>query len=116
MNKIDQLKQLRLQEEARLLETDLVEEFARPILDGLVRWSNKNIFQDRGGELSLEIPLGAPNAGVTYKSIEPLKPVMMIYLSMITDIYRDAFAFPLICRRLVAETSTLTVIVNKDVA
>lgn len=115
MNKIDQLKQLRLQEESILLDPDLVEEFARPVLDGLVEWSNKNIFSKHGGELSLEIPLGPPNAGVGYKSIEPLKPVMKIFRSMITDIYCDALTFPLICRRLVEETTTLADFHDHDI-
>lgn len=114
MNKIDQLKQLRLQEETNLLDADLVEEFARPVLEGLVDWSNKNIFSKHGGELSLEIPLGPPNAGVWYQSIEPLKPVVKIFRSMITDIYRDALTFPLICRRLVDETAILADLHDHD--
>lgn len=108
MNKIDQLKQLRLEEESRLIDADFVEQSARTVLDGLVNWSNRHVFSKLGGELSIEIPLGAPNAGVKYASIDPPKPVVVIYLSMITDIYRDALAFPLISRRLVDETDTLT--------
>jgi hypothetical protein len=107
MNNIDQLKLLQLQEESRLIDAELVEEFARPVLDGLVGWTNEHIFSKLGGELSLELPLGPPNAGVGYKSNDPRRPAIMIRLSMITDIYRDALAYPLICRRLAEETDIL---------
>ncbi|WP_371765527.1 hypothetical protein [Massilia sp.] len=108
MNKIDQLKQLRLEEESRLIDAEFVEQCARVVLTDLVSWSNRHVFSKLGGELSIEIPLGAPNAGVKYASIDPPKPVVVIYLSMITDIYRDALTFPSISQRLVGETDTLT--------
>lgn len=107
MNKLDELKLLRLQEELKYVNAELVEQFARVVLDGLVKWSNTHIFSKLGGELTIEIPLGPPNAGVGYKSLEPLRPHMVIYLAMITDIYRDALTFPVVCRRLVDETETL---------
>lgn len=107
MNKLDELKLLRLQEELKYVDAELVEQFARVVLDGLVKWSNTHIFSKFGGELTIEIPLGPPNAGVGYKSLEPLRPHMVIYLAMITDIYRDALTFPVVCRRLVDETETL---------
>lgn len=107
MNKLDELKLLRLQEELKYVNAELVEQFARVILDGLVKWSNTHIFSELGGELTIEIPLGPPNAGVGYKSLEPLRPHMVINLAMITDIYRDALTFPTVCKRLVDETATL---------
>ncbi|WP_201446490.1 hypothetical protein [Burkholderia gladioli] len=107
MNEIDALKQLRLQEEVRYVHVDHVEDWSRIVLDGLVRWSNATIFSTIGGELSIDLPLGPPNAGVGYLSHDPLRPQMMIRQSMVTDIYRDAFAFPLISRRIASETNTL---------
>lgn len=107
MNGVDAVKQLRLQEELRYIHADHVEDWGRVVLDGLVRWSNTTIFSPLGGELSIDLPLGAPNAGVGYLSHDPLRPKMMIRQSMVTDIYRDAFAFPLISRRIASETNTL---------
>jgi len=107
MNELDAVKQLRLQEELRYVDADQVERWSRLVLDGLVRWSNFNIFSALGGELSIDLPLGPPNAGVGYVSYEPLRPKMMIRQTMVTDIYRDAFTFPLICRLIVSETNTL---------
>lgn len=107
MNEVDAVKQLRLQEELRYVDAEQVERWSRLVLDGLVRWSNLNIFSALGGELSIDLPLGPPNAGIAYVSYEPLRPKMMIRQTMVTDIYRDAFTFPLICRRIVTETRTL---------
>lgn len=107
MNKLDELKLLRLQEELKYVDTELVEQLASTILDGLVVWSNTHIFSKLNGELTIEIPLGPPNAGVGYKSYEPPRPHMVIYLAMITDIYRDALTYPVVCKRLAEETDTL---------
>jgi hypothetical protein len=107
VNEIDPVKQLKLQEELRYIETEEVERWSRLVLDDLVGWSNHHIFSPRGGALTLDIPLGPPNAGVKYISLEPLRPEVMIRSSMVTDIYRDAFSFPLICRRFVTDTENL---------
>lgn len=107
MNEVDEVKQLRLQEELRYVDVEQVERWSRVVLDRLVRWSNQEIFSALGGEVSIELPLGPPNAGVSYVSYEPLRMKMMIRMSMVTDIYRDAFTFPLISRRVVSQTDSL---------
>lgn len=107
MNKLDDLKQLRLQEELKYVDADLVEDFAKIVLDGVASWSNNVIFSKQGGELSIEFPLGPPNAGVLLKSLEPLKPTVIIRQSMLTDIYRDALTYPLLCRKIADETGSV---------
>jgi len=107
MNEVDAVKQLRLLDERKYVDEYQVEQWSRLVLDGLVSWSNRNIFSSLGGELAIELPVGAPNAGVYYDSLEPLRPKMMIRQSMLTDIYRDAFTFPLICRRIISDTNTV---------
>lgn len=107
MNQTDDLKLLRLQEEKRYINTDFIEELARRLIDELVRWANKEIFAPRGGELTFDITLGPPNAGVAVRSDRPFHPRMEFRSSLISDIYADAFTFPIICRRIAQETETL---------
>lgn len=107
MNRIDQLKKLRLDEESHAIDADFVYECAKPILDALVIWSNQNVFSKIGGELTLELLWGAPNAGVNYKSFTPLMPVIVIYRSLLTEIYMDARIFPIVSRLLVDGTDML---------
>ena len=52
--------------------------------------------------------LGSPNAGVSVHPSRPLHPRMEFRTSLISDIYADAFTFPIICRRLAMETDTLS--------
>ena len=107
MNRIDQLKKLQLEEESHAIDFDFVRECAESILDELIIWSNQNVFSNIGGELTFELKLGAPNAGVTYKSFTPLRPVIVIYHSLLTEIYMDARVFPIISKRLVAGSDML---------
>lgn len=107
MNPIDDLKLLRLQEEKRFINNEFIEELAQQLIGGLVEWANKNIFVPRGGQLSFDMTLGPPNAGVSISPSRPLYPRMEFRTSLISDIYADAFAFPIICRRIAVETDTL---------
>ncbi|PVX35015.1 hypothetical protein [Janthinobacterium sp. 78] len=107
MNEIDDLKQLRLQEEKRFINNEFIEALAKQLIDGLVKWSNEEIFEPRGGELSFEMTLGPPNAGVSISPSRPLFPRMEFRTSLISDIYADAFSFPIVCRRIGMETDTL---------
>eukprot|EP01034_Spumella_vulgaris_P033250 gene33250-41028_t len=107
MNRIDQLKKLRLEEELHAIDADFVYECATSILDSLVIWSNQTIFSKIGGELNLELKWGAPNAGIEYKSLTPLKPVIVIYRSLLTEIYMDARAFSILSRHLLEGTDLL---------
>ena len=107
MNSIDDLKQLRLQEEKRFINNEFIEELAQQLIGRLVEWANKKIFEPRGGQLSFEMTLGPPNAGVSVSASRPLYPRMEFRTSLISDIYADAFSFPIVCRRLATETNTL---------
>ncbi|EJE48778.1 hypothetical protein PMI14_06779 [Acidovorax sp. CF316] len=107
MNPIDDAKRLRLQEEKKFIHKEFIEELARQLIDGLMGWANEKIFEPRGGRLSFDITLGPSNAGVTISPARPLHPRMEFRSSLISDIYADAFTFPIICRRLAKETETL---------
>jgi len=107
MNQIDDLKLLRLQEEKKFISTDFIEELARQLIGELVQWANGEIFAPRGGELAFGITLGPPNAGVAISPKRPFHPRMEFRLSLIEDIYADAFTFPIVSRRLSEETETL---------
>lgn len=107
MNQTDDLKLLRLQEEKRYINSDFIEELARQLIDELVRWANIQIFVPRGGELTFDITLGPPNAGVAVHPDRPFHPRMEFRSSLISDIYADSFTFPIVCRRIAQETETL---------
>ena len=107
MNQTDDLKLLRLQEEKRYINSDFIEELARQLIDELVRWANMQIFVPRGGELTFDITLGPPNAGVAVHPDRPFHPRMEFRSSLISDIYADSFTFPIVCRRIAQETETL---------
>lgn len=107
MNHIDDLKLLRLQEEKKYINSDFIEELARQLIDGLVRWANKEIFTPLDGKLTFDITLGPPNAGVAIRSDRPVHPRMEFRSSLISDIYADSFSFPIVCRRLTQEMETL---------
>ncbi|MDO8031906.1 hypothetical protein O3297_00630 [Janthinobacterium sp. SUN128] len=107
MNEIDDLKQLRLQEEKRFINNEFIEALAQQLIDSLVKWSNEEIFEPKGGKLSFEMTLGPPNAGVAISPSRPLFPRVEFRTSLISEIYADAFSFPLVCRRIGMETDTL---------
>ena len=107
MNNKDSLKELRLQEEVKFVNQEWIEFLAKLILDEHTELVNKNIFGPLGGELKYSITLGSPNAGIAHGAAEPYSPRMQIRLKLIEEIYRDAFAFPIISNRLGAETDTL---------
>lgn len=111
MNKrTDELKKLRIDVETEYLNFEFIELLAKLVTHDLVTWANKNIYHGLGGELSLEFPLGAPNALalVTGDVNTPYKHVIKITTSMLLEIYRDAFVFPLISKRIALETQTIS--------
>lgn len=114
MNNTDDLKCLRLQEEKRFINSDFIEELARTLIGQLVKWANKEIFAPRGGELTFDITLGPPNAGVTVRSDRPFHPRMEFRSSLISDIYADAFTLPVISRRISQETEALKAFNEKE--
>lgn len=107
MNQTDDLKLLRLQEEKKYINADFIEGLARELIEELVEWSNDEIFAPLGGELTFDITLGPPNAGVRLSRDRPFHPHMEFRSSLVSDIYADAFSFPILCRRLTQETDTL---------
>ncbi len=108
MNELDQLKLLRLQQEKQYINTEMIEALARELLDELVQWTNNEVFTPRGGELQLDFTLGAPNAGVYVPAASPFHPRMEFRTSLISDIYADAFTFPIVCHRISTETDSLS--------
>ncbi len=106
--RIDGLKALRIEHETQFINQELVEELASAVIQDLVAWSNEAIYNPLGGEISFKMPaVGPPNArAVTYLN-EPYKPTIEIRLSMFLEIYRDAFTFPLISKRIERETSNI---------
>lgn len=106
MSQTDDLKLLRLQEEKNYINNDFIEELARQLIDELVQCVNKEIFRPFGGELTFDITLGPPNAGVSIHPDRPNNACMEFRSSLISDIYADAFSFPIICHRLAEETET----------
>ncbi len=107
-NRKDDIKSFRLQQENDYISIELIEEMAKKITDDLVEWANTNIFRALGGTLSLKIPtLGPPNArAITYWE-RPYSPVIEIRLSMFQEIYKDAFAFTLISKKMETETNNI---------
>lgn len=105
----DELKALRIEQENQFIDINFVDELAGKVTAELLAWANENIFTPLGGELSLVVPaLGTPNArAITYLD-KPYRPSIEIRLSMFQEIYRDAFTFPLISRRIETETSTIS--------
>jgi hypothetical protein len=108
MNETDDLKLLRLQEEKKHINANLIEGLARRLIDELVHWANDEIFAPLGGELTFDITQGPANAGVRLSRDRPFHPHMEFRALLISDIYADAFSFPIVCRRLAEETETLT--------
>lgn len=76
MNQTDELKRLRLQEEKKYINTDFIEDFARRLIRELVGWANVEIFAQQGGELTFDITLGPPKAGVDVNPNQPFHPRM----------------------------------------
>lgn len=107
MNQTDDLKLLRLQEEKKYINSDFIEGLARQLISELVQWANQEIFTPRGGELAFEITLGPPNAGVAISPDRPFHPRMEFRSSLISDIYADAFSFPIVSHRLAQEKEVL---------
>ncbi|QET04366.1 MULTISPECIES: hypothetical protein [Cupriavidus] len=108
MSEIDGLKRLRLQEEKKFINNEFTEALAQQLIDSLVGWANKKIFAPRGGELKFDMTMGPPNAGVFVSPSRPFHPRMEFRTSLVSDIYADAFAFPIVCRRLATETDVLS--------
>lgn len=105
----DELKVLRIEQENQFIDINFVEELAGKVTADLLVWANENIFAPLGGELSLTVPtFGSPNArAITYLD-KPYRPSIEIRLSMFQEIYRDAFTFPLISKRIETETATIS--------
>lgn len=108
MNITDNRKLFRLQEEKKFINASFIEGLARKLIDELVQWANDEIFAPLGGELTFDITQGPSNAGVRVCRDRPFHPHMEFRALLISDIYADAFSFPIICRRLAEETQTLT--------
>ncbi len=107
-NRNDEIKALRIERENNFINIDFVEEMATKVTDNLVEWANENIFKPLGGCLTLNIEtFGEPNArAITYWK-KPYNPTIEIRLSMFQEIYRDAFTFPLISKRIETETNNI---------
>lgn len=105
MNRIDEIKVMRLQQENGFLDIDFIEQLARSVLNELVNWTNETIFKPLCGELEVSIPISgrSPNArAITYPD-QPLKPKIEIELSLLIEIFKDALVFPVISELLAKE-------------
>ncbi len=107
VSRFDELKKLRLEQESQYINQDFVEGLAVSLLTSLVARANLEIYGPRGGELSLSLEYGPPNAGVAVSAAAPFKPRIAFRRSLIWDIYADALVFPLVCRRIAQETDAL---------
>lgn len=108
-NRKDEIKVLRINQESNFINIDFVEMLADKVTGDLVEWANTNIFQPLGGGLTLKIAtFGAPNARAITNLETPYSPVIEIRLSMFIEIYRDAFTFPLISKRIETETNNIS--------
>ena len=104
----DEIKVLRLEQENKFIDIDFVETMASKVTDELLEWTNSNVFRPLGGCLSLKIvTFGEPNARAITHLKSPYSPTIEIRLAMFQEIYRDAFTFPLISKRIEAETNTI---------
>lgn len=107
MSRFDELKKLRLEQERQYINQDFVEGLAFSLLTSLVARANLEIYGPRGGELSLSLEYGPPNAGVAVSAAAPFKPRIAFRRPLIWDIYADALVFPLVCRRIAQDTDVL---------
>ncbi|WP_417500073.1 hypothetical protein [Methylophaga sp.] len=107
-NRNDEIKALKIEQENSFIDINFVEEIAAKVTDNLVEWANETIFKPIGGCLTLKIEtFGEPNArAITYWK-KPNNPTIEIRLSMFQEIYRDAFTFPLISKRIEKETNII---------
>lgn len=104
----DTLKAMRLNAEGDFISQEWVEKLAETVTNDLVAWTNEAIFKPLGGELTYTMDLfGAPNATAKTFWAKPYSPQIIIRQSMIKEIYRDAFTFPLISRRIAKETNNI---------
>lgn len=58
------LKKLRLQHESQFINQEFIESLSKSLLDDLLEWANEGIFRPLNGELTVDIPLGVPNARI----------------------------------------------------
>lgn len=115
MNEIDELKTLGIQGEIRFMDHGLIELISDLVICDLVDWTNKAVFFPADGKISVATPaVGSPNARAITPLDTPLHPTIEIRLSMLIEIYRDAFTFPLISRRIADETDSIQLLNESD--
>ena len=115
MSAIDPIKKIKLEQEGQYLHNELIETISKSIMDNLIYLANKDIFSTLGGELTYNFPLdGAPNARAIVYTKKPNFPVIEIRLSLLREIYRDSFIFPILGRRIVNEIENFRLINEVD--
>lgn len=108
MPKIDALKLLRQQRENDFIDINFVEDCALRVVAPLVDWANQEIFGKKGGTLKFSIELdGPPNAGAIVNPDDAYSPQIVVRLSMLREIYRDAFTYPLVNRMIANQTDVI---------
>jgi hypothetical protein len=114
MNEIDPDKEWRLQRETEMFDSSFVDQLGERLLRFLEKRTNKEVFNKINGRLKVNIPTGGdPNARVIVSKDKPLEPTIEITFSMLLEIYKDAFAFPLISKRIQMETDAIQAL-NSD--
>jgi len=98
----------KISEEEQFLDITFIDQLATSALNTLTSWANDNVYKKHGGELTWKIPLNEQvNAGAQIYLARPLNPTIIINLGMVREIYRDAFVFPIISKRIAEETSNV---------
>jgi hypothetical protein len=109
MNIKDATKILRLEKEIDYMNVEFIEEISLKILNNLKNIVNEKIFNPKNGELTYEIKVfsGRPNARAIIYTDKPFNPKIELELSLLIEIYRDSFTFPLFCKRIEKETNAI---------
>lgn len=108
MHHIDPDKEWRLQRETEMFDSSFVDHLGEALIRFLEERINKELFGQMNGRLNVSIPtIGNPNARVIVPKDKPFEPTIEIRFSLLIEIYKDAFAFPLISNRIRNETDVI---------
>ena len=87
---------------------ELVERAAESVISRLASWANASIFGPRQGKLEYQFPLlRAPNACISGDRDRPWHRTISISLEMLLRMYRDAFVYPIVAKRIESETDVI---------
>jgi hypothetical protein len=90
---------------------ELVEHAAEAVISRLASWANATIFGPRKGELKYRFDvLGSANACITRDRESPWHRTIIVSLEMLLMMYRDAFTYPALAKRIENETDIISTI------